>query len=78
MSIIKEDELCKEIDTNPQKLRIKAYKDGEIKIYAFNIKTDIFEAIAEITKQEIVTHGESRWVSFAKARDGSKLVLFEE
>lgn len=66
------------MDILKQDVRVYSWKNGATDIKVYNVPKDTLEHIAEMTGKAIKEHEGTRWIGFAKARDGSSVTLFEE
>lgn len=76
MSKIHEFEDHKWIDTEPQEVRVRVWKNGDIEIKAYFVPKETLENIAKITGKKIGEYEGTYWIEFAKARDKSQVTLF--
>lgn len=78
MNEIKESETSEYVRIENQGVTIRKWWDGNIDISIYNLSGSELEAIASITGSKVHINNEVRWIRFARSRDGSRVVLFQE
>lgn len=78
MSKIKIGSISKSVSFASGSNQVEVWRHGSIDIALFNVPKEALENIAKITGKEIKERGTSRWINFPKARDGSRVTLFED
>lgn len=60
-----------------QSCAVDKYPNGEIDIRIYDAPPEILKEIAKFTKQKIHEYDGTRWIKFSRARDKSRLTIFE-